>query len=144
MNMPPTLCMMSDTITEINQELVEIRRRTVDTAEEVRRMENDQEAFALAYHDCTKLNVHLQTVITQPPSAQNAELESKLRRKKEPLEQQLNIKVSNLLQQRLSLVDKLKETISKLTVLQSKVLDNELIKLVLLTCFFYFSYSCLL
>lgn len=40
----------------------------------------------------------------------------------------LNQKVSAMVQLRMSLVDKLKETISHLTTLQSRILDSELIR----------------
>jgi len=41
---------------EINQQLEYLRLRTQKTGEECRRIEQEQEAFALQYHECTKLN----------------------------------------------------------------------------------------
>jgi STAT protein, all-alpha domain len=41
---------------EINQQLEYLRIRTQKTGEECRRIEQEQEAFALQYHECTKLN----------------------------------------------------------------------------------------
>jgi hypothetical protein len=41
---------------EVNQQLEYLRLRTQKTSEECRRIEQEQEAFALQYHECTKLN----------------------------------------------------------------------------------------
>lgn len=47
---------MPDIMSELAQQLDLLRRRTHDTAEDLRKMEQDQEAFALHYHECTKIN----------------------------------------------------------------------------------------
>lgn len=49
-------------------------------------------------------------------------------RQKEQQEQLLNQKVTCLMQLRLTFADKLKDTIAKINTLQSKVLDDELIR----------------
>lgn len=41
---------------EIMQQLEQFRSRTQMTSEELRRLEQDQESFALHYHECNKLN----------------------------------------------------------------------------------------
>ncbi|GLG97418.1 Signal transducer and transcription activator [Gryllus bimaculatus] len=126
------LSLVPDSSAEIAQQLDFLRRRTQETGEDLRKMEQEQESFALQYHECTKLNAHLQHLQTQgqtqPPSQQNIEVEKKLRRQKEMLEQMLNQKVANLMQLRLTLADKLKDTLSHLNGLQSRVLDDELIR----------------
>ncbi|KDR18762.1 hypothetical protein L798_06440 [Zootermopsis nevadensis] len=71
---------------------------------------------------------HLQHLQTQPQNQQNVELEKKVRRQKDMLEQMLNQKVAGLVQLRLTLADKLKDTITHLNTLQSRVLDDELIR----------------
>lgn len=71
---------------------------------------------------------HIQHLATQPPSAHQKEIETKMKHQKENLEKVLNQKVASLLQTRISLVDKLKDTIEALNTLQSKVLDDELIR----------------
>jgi len=124
----PGLPLITDSNAEIAQQLDYLRRRTQETGEDLRKMEQEQEAFALQYHECTKLNAHLQHLQTQPQNEQNVELERKLRRQKEMLEQMLNQKVAGLVQLRLTLADKLKDTISHLNTLQSRVLDDELIR----------------
>lgn len=124
--------MMGDSHAEIAQQLDSLRRRTQETGEDLRKMEQEQESFAIAYHECTKLNAHLQSISTQPQNQQTIEIEKKIRRQKEQQEQTLNHKVTMLLQLRLTLADKLKDTISKLNLLQSRVLDDELIRYVLI------------
>lgn len=122
--------MIGDVVAEIAQEFEVIRRKTQETSEDLRKMEQEQEAFAIAYHECTKLNAHLQNLATQPQTQHNIEMEKKHRRQKEQQEQALNHKVTSLLQSRLQLADKLKETINKISVMQSRVLDDELIRCV--------------
>ncbi|PNF23502.1 Signal transducer and activator of transcription 5B [Cryptotermes secundus] len=124
----PGLSLIPDSNAEIAQQLDYLRRRTQETGEDLRKMEQEQESFALQYHECTKLNAHLQHLQTQPQNQQNVELEKKLRRQKEMLEQMLNQKVAGLVQLRLTLADKLKDTITHLNTLQSRVLDDELIR----------------
>ena len=120
--------MLGDAVAEIAQQLESLRRRTQETGEDLRKMEQEQESFAIAYHDCTKLNAHLQNIATQPQTQQTVDIEKKIRRQKEQQEQHLNHKVTTLLQLRLTLADKLKDTISKIDLLQSRVLDDELIR----------------
>ncbi|XP_046749375.1 signal transducer and activator of transcription 5B isoform X1 [Diprion similis] len=120
-----------DVIAEIAQQVDALRRRTQETGEDLRRMEQEQEAFAISYHDCTKLSTHLQHLSTQPQNQQSLELEKKLRsiyRQKDQQELLLNHKVTGLLQLRMTLADKLKDTIARLNNLQSRVLDDELIR----------------
>ncbi|XP_058798217.1 signal transducer and activator of transcription 5B [Phymastichus coffea] len=128
MNMAGNRSLMGDSHAEIAQQLDSLRRRTQETGEDLRKMEQEQESFAIAYHDCTKLNAHLQSISTQPQNQQTIEIEKKYRRQKEQQEQNLNHKVTMLLQLRLTLADKLKDSISKLNLLQSRVLDDELIR----------------
>lgn len=51
-----------------------------------------------------------------------------LYRQKAQQENLLNHKVANLMQLRLTMADRLKDTISKLTEVQSRILDGELIR----------------
>ena len=48
--------LVPDSNAEIAQQLDFLRRRTQETGEDLRKMEQEQEAFALQYHECTKLN----------------------------------------------------------------------------------------
>ncbi|XP_029036779.1 signal transducer and transcription activator Stat92E isoform X1 [Osmia lignaria lignaria] len=120
--------LISDAVAEIAQHVESLRRRTQETGEDLRKMEQEQEAFAISYHECTKLNAHLQHLATQPQNQPNLDLEKKIRRQKEQQEQLLNHKVAGLMQLRLTLADKLKDTITRLNSLQSRVLDDELIR----------------
>jgi len=52
----PGLPLITDSNAEIAQQLDYLRRRTQETGEDLRKMEQEQEAFALQYHECTKLN----------------------------------------------------------------------------------------
>jgi len=45
-----------DAITEIARDIDQLRQMTQETGEDLRKMEQDQEAFALHYHECTKSN----------------------------------------------------------------------------------------
>ncbi|XP_059486030.1 signal transducer and activator of transcription 5B isoform X2 [Neocloeon triangulifer] len=113
---------------EINQQLEYLRLRTQKTGEECRRIEQEQEAFALQYHECTKLNAHLQHLGTLPRTPENLEMEEKLKQQKNVLSNLLNQKVANVIQFRIQLADQLKETVGILHTLQARVLDDELIR----------------
>lgn len=72
--------MIGDTITEISQQLDMLRRRMFDNGEDLRKLEQEQEAFALVYHECTKINASLQQLTTQPQTQHSVDAEKKLRR----------------------------------------------------------------
>jgi len=84
---------LPDTSTEILQQLEILRQRTQETGEDLRRMEQEQEAFALEYHEMSKIQANLNHLQTQPQSPQRAEFEKQLRVKKDLSEQKLNQKV---------------------------------------------------
>ncbi|XP_014280381.1 signal transducer and activator of transcription 5B isoform X2 [Halyomorpha halys] len=113
---------------EIAQRLEEMRIRTHSTGEDLRKLEQDQEDFALKYHECTKINAHLNHMQNQQQTTQTIETDKKLRRQKEVLEQALSQQVTTLMQNRINLSEKLKQTLSLITIVQSRILDEELIK----------------
>jgi len=123
---PATL--LPDGSSEILMQLENLRQRTQDTGEDLRRMEQEQEAFALEYHELTKIQANLAHLQSQPQSQQRQDFEKQFRLKKDMSEQKLNIKVSELLQMRMALADKHKETLSMIENLQGRVLDDELIR----------------
>ncbi|XP_071530717.1 signal transducer and activator of transcription 5B isoform X2 [Panulirus ornatus] len=122
-----TTSMIMEPCAEIVSELEILHRRTRETADELRHLEQEQESFALQYHDCTKINAHLSHIQSQERNTQNREMEQNLRRRKEIGEQQLAQKVSGLLQRRMDLAEKHKGTIDRLNILQQRILDDELI-----------------
>ncbi|XP_034234971.1 signal transducer and activator of transcription 5B-like isoform X3 [Thrips palmi] len=127
-SMPPGTGLMPDSAAEIAQQVDVLRHRTTETGKLLRQMEQEQENFALHYHECTKLKAHLQHLQSQLINQQNIELEKTVRRQKDISEQTLNQKVSSLLQLRLQLADKLSESVTHLVTLQCRVLDEELIR----------------
>lgn len=54
--MPPGTGLMPDSAAEIAQQIDVLRHRTTETGKLLRQMEQEQENFALHYHECTKLN----------------------------------------------------------------------------------------
>ncbi|KAK9728257.1 STAT protein, protein interaction domain [Popillia japonica] len=123
----PHMMLLSTMGTEIIQQIEMLRIRTSETGEDLRKMEQEQEAFTIHYHDCTKLNAHIQQMQNQPAQQVQQALQKTIRQK-ENLEQVLNQKVAGLMQSRLALGDKFKETVHLLNKLQSQVLDEELIR----------------
>ncbi|CAB3370071.1 Hypothetical predicted protein [Cloeon dipterum] len=112
---------------EITTQIEYLRSRTQKTAEDCRHIEQQQESFAIKYHECTKVNAQLQHLATQPRTPINLAAEAKWKQQKELLENMLSQFVASVLQMRLQLSDQLKETISLLNALQMRVLDEELI-----------------
>lgn len=60
-SMLPCSGLMPDSVAEIAQQVDLLRRRTTDTGQDLRKMEQEQEAFALHYHECTKSNGMVET-----------------------------------------------------------------------------------
>lgn len=56
LGVPHTASMVMEPCAEIVSELDILHRRTRETADELRQLEQEQESFALQYHDCTKIN----------------------------------------------------------------------------------------
>lgn len=52
----PGLVLTPDPSTEISHQIECLRRSTQETGDELRKMEQEQESFALQYHECTKVN----------------------------------------------------------------------------------------
>ena len=89
--------LLSDSSAEILQQLEILRQRTQETGEDLRRMEQEQEAFALEYHELSKIQASLNHFQTQPQSAQRQEFEKQLGLKRELSERKLNQKVFTLI-----------------------------------------------
>ena len=85
--------LLPDASGEILQQLEILRQRTQDTSEDLRRMEQEQEAFALEYHELTKIQANLTHLQNQAPSQQRNDFEKQLRIKKDMSEHKLNVKV---------------------------------------------------
>ena len=92
MNCNPS-ALLPDASGEIVQQLEILRQRTQDTSEDLRRMEQEQEAFALEYHELTKIQANLTHLQNQAPSQQRNDFEKQLRIKKDMSEHKLNVKV---------------------------------------------------
>lgn len=125
-NSPANLIAETDSTTEINLEISLLRQRNQDIYIDLQQMASYQEGFQLRQHDCAKLNIQLQSML--PIEPQNTSELEKVREQKDTLEQQLNAELANLIKQRLSIVDKLKVSLDKIVVLQSKVLDKSLME----------------
>lgn len=125
MGMAPTLA-ISNSATEILNRLDALRRMTQATAEDTRKLEQDQEAFALQYHECTKVNAHLQQLKNQTGQQDPQTLQYVTR--KEVLEQDLNRRVAGLMELRIKITEKLRQTYQSLAQLQSQIIDDELIR----------------
>lgn len=80
MNIVGDPMMGGDAATEIAQQVDALRRQTHETGEELRKMEQELEGFALSYHECTKINATLQHLSTQPQNHQNIDYEKKITR----------------------------------------------------------------
>ncbi|XP_072377045.1 signal transducer and activator of transcription 5B-like [Diabrotica undecimpunctata] len=120
--------MISNSSAEVLQKINVLRNRTQSTAEDIRKMEEELESFALQYHECQKITAHLQQMITQQNSQIPNNNATKLQKQKEAVEASLNQKLAALLQLKLALGEKLKETFQLVAQLQTHVLDEELIK----------------
>ncbi len=94
--------LLPDASGEILQQLDILRQRTQETSEDLRRMEQEQEAFALEYHELTKIQANLTHLQNQTPSQHKNDFEKQLRIKKEMSEHKLNAKVVTITSNNLS------------------------------------------
>lgn len=143
--------------TEIHKKIVEMidhcRDKTQHTETYLKQLQNLQESFVIQYQTQVKVTAHIQQVEKQnkelgvmaaggdgndisdgviPQQYQqvlqnNVQLEKKLRKQKEELEQDLLGKAEELLRCRLLLAEKHRETFDGLEELQKMVVDKELI-----------------
>lgn len=124
---PPTIPAVNNS-TEIIDQLASLSERTTESASELRFLEQEQESLIISYNDCTKVNAQLAHLSGQQPiTPQMQEMIKNLERQKQSGEQELKVKVTGLVQRRIALVEKLNETLDRLTSLQQRVLDVELI-----------------
>ncbi|KAF7282323.1 signal transducer and transcription activator Stat92E isoform X2 [Rhynchophorus ferrugineus] len=126
MGMGPTLP-LSNSAAEVLHKLEDLRKRTQATAEDARKLEQEQEAFALQYHECTKVNAHLQQLNSQGTAQEQQAVQPYIKRK-EMLEVDLNRRVAALMELRIKLTEKFKQTYQLLHQLQSQIIDDELIR----------------
>lgn len=122
----PTGFEIPNSATEVIRKIDILRTRTQETSDGLSNLRQEQESFALQYHELTKLNAAIQQLqpVNQPT---NPQLVARLR-EKDNLELLLTQKVAKLFQMRMDLLDKLKESYQLLNALQAQVLDEELIR----------------
>ncbi|XP_075222019.1 signal transducer and transcription activator Stat92E isoform X2 [Lycorma delicatula] len=118
--------MMTDTTADILQEIDLLQSQTHKTNCMLQHLEQEQEAFALKFHECSKIAVAKQQLEAQSP--QNIDLQNQMKEQHENLQQHLKQKATSIVNQRCRLLDLLKETVTRLCTLQSRILDDELLR----------------
>ncbi|XP_022249691.1 signal transducer and activator of transcription 5B-like isoform X2 [Limulus polyphemus] len=113
---------------EISQHLDKLKKKTQETEEELRRMQQEQESFVIQYQESSKRQAQIQQLTNQTNTQNNVEMLTKLQRDKELLDEALRQKAASLVQQRQVLADRHKDTLLQVHSLQTRVLDDELIK----------------
>ncbi|CAH0557720.1 unnamed protein product [Brassicogethes aeneus] len=113
---------------ETQRKLNNLRSRISETAEDLRKMSQEGEAFAIQYHECTKYNAHIRSLQNQANDPKSMQMVQDCERRKELIETALNNKVATLMQMKLSLSENLKSIIQELGLVQTHVLDEELIR----------------
>ncbi|XP_049271833.1 signal transducer and activator of transcription 5B [Rhipicephalus sanguineus] len=117
-----------DPHTEITQQLDTLRRRTQEMEDELRRMIQIQESFVIQYQECQKLQAHYQQLSAQNTGQTNVELLNKMHNESKAMEQAIRQRISELREMRIAFSEKQQESANLLATLQTRVLDNELIK----------------
>ncbi|XP_044727271.1 signal transducer and activator of transcription 5B [Chrysoperla carnea] len=122
---------------ELIQQLNVLKQRTSESSDDLKRIDEETEAFALLYHECTKIGAMLehisnstktQQIISQEQTMQILNKERTMQSQKEKIEASLHQKMSHLVQMCIALGEKLKENVQILNTLQIRVLDHELIR----------------
>ena len=110
---------------EITQLMDGMRKHTIETEEELRRMQQDQEQFIIQFQEKQKRQMAIQQLNCQPN--QSIEVINKLLKENESLGNELKYRAQQLLQKRMALIQRHTETLTELQSLQQRVLDDELI-----------------
>ncbi|KAK2166934.1 hypothetical protein LSH36_33g03003 [Paralvinella palmiformis] len=113
---------------QIYQQFDMLQRRTQQTDLELKQLQQKQEAFIIRYQESLKLENILQELGHQPNGPiPLMEREQALLRQKQSLEMEIQTTAKELLQMKLTLAKKYSETCQQLNVLQSHILDEQLI-----------------
>ncbi|XP_065164770.1 signal transducer and activator of transcription 5B isoform X2 [Atheta coriaria] len=108
--------------TMIAQQFSQLSDNTREISQDLKRLEEEQETFAINYHDCTKLNAALTNM--NNTEAQKIELNNR----KQEMEMKLRAGISHLMESRVNIMNKLSAIYVGVNELQCKILDDELIK----------------
>jgi signal transducer and activator of transcription 5B len=119
----------SDKNAKINKDLEHLYALTQDAESDLRKLQSKQEYFVINYQESVKIQTSLQQINQMSASdPTRAQLGQQLTKKKNEVDQLLQLEAHKLLQQRTSLAEKHHQTFSQLTELQNQVLDEELIQ----------------
>ena len=111
---------------EITIQMETLRKQTIESEEELRRMQQEQEQFIIQYQENQKRQMAIQQLNCQ--QNQNIEVINKWLKEKESLDNELRHRAATLFQKRMAIIQKHTETLTDLTALQHRVLDDELIQ----------------
>ncbi|XP_054716983.1 signal transducer and activator of transcription 5B-like [Uloborus diversus] len=109
-------------VQEINLALDKLRNRYQETSNDLRQMQQGQEAFVIQYQESSKRQAQLQQMSGNP------EMVARLQHEKDMFDNALRQKVQDLVHLRMNLVDTFHKMILELTEIQKRILDIELIR----------------
>ncbi|XP_053409133.1 signal transducer and activator of transcription 5B-like isoform X2 [Mercenaria mercenaria] len=101
--------------------------RTNESGHDLRHMQLIQEKFVIDHQNQAKISASLAHVQQQPTSANRTEMETGLKQKKEEMDRQLLASAQQILQQRLALARKHKDTLATLESITKQIVVDELI-----------------
>ncbi|XP_022191583.2 signal transducer and activator of transcription 5B [Nilaparvata lugens] len=111
---------------EITLKLRNLQTQTQETTQAIQTIDQEQEAFTLKYHECTKISASLQQL--KSSQAPNKDLENRLQNDKNCMEALLQNKVGLIVNMRYKIVERLKDTIQQLSLVQARILDEEMLR----------------
>lgn len=119
----------TEKVIHINRELDRLATMTRNTDADLRKLQSKQEYFVINYQESLKIQANLQQVQQMPPTDQTRmQVEPKLIQKQHNVDALLREEAQKLLQLRMGIADKHKETFGILTQLQNQILEEELIQ----------------
>ncbi|XP_039268530.1 signal transducer and activator of transcription 5B-like isoform X2 [Styela clava] len=123
------LSQQTEKVIHINRELDRLTNMTRDTDNDLRKLQSKQEYFVINYQESRKISTYLQQVQQLAPNDQaRMQDEPKLIKKQQEVDSLLRLEAQKLLQLRVGIADKHKETFGLLTQLQNQILEEELIQ----------------
>ncbi|XP_052803181.1 signal transducer and activator of transcription 5B-like isoform X2 [Mya arenaria] len=112
---------------DIRKQIEMIERLTSQSDQDLRRMQLLQENFVVDYQNHAQLSSQLQRVQQDESIPNRTELANRLRQQKDEMDRMLLASAQKILEERLRLAQKHKETLAHIETLQKKVVDEELI-----------------
>ncbi|XP_050449500.1 signal transducer and activator of transcription 5B [Cataglyphis hispanica] len=118
------IAISSESAMQIKKQFAILHQNVYENTNDLRKLEEEQQDFSILYNEYTKVNAaNVQQLSSHTPM----EFEKEIKRQKNDRDLALRSKTGSIVHLRMQCMDKMKDVITKLSILQSRILDEELI-----------------